>query len=214
MGLSHAFGPPVGHQAGIDLIRAAVDRGVTFFDTAQMYGPFTNEELVGQALAPVRDQVVIATKFGFGFDGTRTTGLNSKPEHITATIEDLAAATANRPDRPAVPAPRRPPVPIEDVAGTVQDLIQSGKVAHFGLSEAGVEVIRRGHAVQPVTALQSEYSRRSTAWTRTSPRPTSSSRPRICGKSPPPPTGSTSRATATPKACNGGSTADHRKRPL
>jgi len=158
MGLSHAFGPPVDHQAGIDLIRGAVDRGVTFFDTAQMYGPFTNEELVGEALAPVRDQVVIATKFGFGFDGTRNTGLNSKPEHITATVDDSLRRL--RTDRIDLLYQHRvdPEVPIEDVAGTVKDLIDAGKVGHFGLSEAGVEVIRRAHAVQPVTALQSEYS--------------------------------------------------------
>jgi aryl-alcohol dehydrogenase-like predicted oxidoreductase len=158
MGLSHGFGPPVDHQDGIDLIRAATDRGVTLFDTAQIYGPFTNEELVGQALAPVRDQVVIATKFGFAFDGDRSTGLNSRPEHIKATVEDslrrlgvdhIDLLYQHRVD---------PDVPIEDVAGTVKDLIAAGKVAHFGLSEAGVDVIRRAHAVQPVTALQSEYS--------------------------------------------------------
>jgi aryl-alcohol dehydrogenase-like predicted oxidoreductase len=158
MGLSHAFGPPVDQQAGIDLIRAAVDRGVTFFDTAQMYGPFANEVLVGQALAPVRDRVVIATKFGFGFDGDRTTGLNSRPEHIKATVEDSLRRLGV--DRIDLLYQHRvdPDVPIEDVAGTVRELIEAGKVAHFGLSEAGVEVIRRAHAVQPVTALQSEYS--------------------------------------------------------
>jgi aryl-alcohol dehydrogenase-like predicted oxidoreductase len=158
MGLSHAFGPPVDQQAGIDLIRAAVDRGVTFFDTAQMYGPFANEVLVGQALAPVRDRVVIATKFGFGFDGDRTTGLNSRPEHIKATVEDSLRRLGV--DRIDLLYQHRvdPDVPIEDVAGTVKELIEAGKVAHFGLSEAGVEVIRRAHAVQPVTALQSEYS--------------------------------------------------------
>src|SRR6266542_4000076 len=158
MGLSHGFGPPVDHQDGINLIRAAVDRGVTFFDTAQMYGPFTNEELVGQALAPVREQVVIATKFGFAFDGDRSTGLNSRPEHIKATVEDSLRRLGV--DRIDLLYQHRvdPDVPIEDVAGTVKDLIAAGKVAHFGLSEAGVEVIRRAHAVQPVTALQSEYS--------------------------------------------------------
>jgi aryl-alcohol dehydrogenase-like predicted oxidoreductase len=158
MGLSHAFGPPVDQQTGIGLIRAAVDSGVTFFDTAQMYGPFTNEELVGRALAPVRDQVKIATKFGFGFEGTRNTGLNSRPEHIKATVEDSLRRLGT--DRIDLLYQHRvdPDVPIEDVAGTVKDLIQAGKVAHFGLSEAGVEVIRHAHAVQPVTALQSEYS--------------------------------------------------------
>jgi aryl-alcohol dehydrogenase-like predicted oxidoreductase len=158
MGLSHAFGPPVNHQDGVDLIRAAVDRGVTFFDTAQMYGPFTNEELVGEALASVRDQVVIATKFGFGFEGTRNTGLNSKPEHIKATVDDSLRRL--RTDRIDLLYQHRvdPEVPIEDVAGAVKDLIRAGKVGHFGLSEAGVEVIRRAHAVQTVTALQSEYS--------------------------------------------------------
>jgi aryl-alcohol dehydrogenase-like predicted oxidoreductase len=158
MGLSHGFGPPVDHQHGIDLIRAAVDRGVTFFDTAQMYGPFTNEKLVGEALAPVREQVVIATKFGFGFDGDRTTGLNSRPEHIKATVEDSMRRLGV--DRIDLLYQHRvdPDVPIEDVAGTVKELIDAGKVAHFGLSEAGVDVIRRAHAAQPVTALQSEYS--------------------------------------------------------
>ena len=158
MGLSHAFGPPVDHQTGIDLIRAAVDRGVTFFDTAQMYGPFTNEELVGEALAPFRDQVVIATKFGFGFDGARNTGLNSKPDHIKATVDDSLRRL--RTDRIDLLYQHRvdPEVPIEEVAGAVHDLVDAGKVAHFGLSEAGVDVIRRAHAVQPVTALQSEYS--------------------------------------------------------
>lgn len=158
MGLSHGYGPPVSHQDGIALIRAAVDRGVTFFDTAQVYGPFTNEELVGQALAPVRDEVIIATKFGFSFDGTRSSGLDSRPEHIRATVEDslrrlgvdsIDLLYQHRVD---------PDVPIEEVAGAVKELIETGKVKHFGLSEAGVDVIRRAHAVQPVTALQSEYS--------------------------------------------------------
>ena len=158
MGLSHGYGPAVGQQDGIALIRAAVDLGITFFDTAQVYGPFTNEELVGEALAPVREQVVIATKFGFSFDGSRSTGLDSRPEHIRATVEDslrrlgvgkIDLLYQHRVD---------PDVPIEEVAGAVKDLIAAGKVGHFGLSEAGVDVIRRAHAVQPVTALQSEYS--------------------------------------------------------
>lgn len=158
MGLSHGYGPAVDNQDGIALIRAAVDRGVTFFDTAQVYGPFTNEELVGQALAPVRDEVVIATKFGFSFDGSRSTGLDSRPEHIRATVEDslrrlgvdsIDLLYQHRVD---------PDVPIEDVAGAVKGLVEAGKVKHFGLSEAGVDIIRRAHAVQPVTALQSEYS--------------------------------------------------------
>jgi aryl-alcohol dehydrogenase-like predicted oxidoreductase len=158
MGLSHGFGPPVDHQDGVALIRAAADHGVTFFDTAQMYGPFTNEELVGQALAPVREQVVIATKFGFAFDGNRTTGLNSRPNHIKATVEDSLRRL--RVDHIDLLYQHRvdPEVPIEDVAGTVKDLIAAGKVGYFGLSEAGVDVIRRAHSVQPVTALQSEYS--------------------------------------------------------
>ncbi|MFI9832841.1 aldo/keto reductase [Streptomyces sp. NPDC051913] len=158
MGLSHGYGPAVDDKDGIALIRAAVDQGVTFFDTAQVYGPFTNEELVGQALAPVRDDVVIATKFGFSYDGSRSTGLDSRPEHIRATVEDslrrlgvdsIDLLYQHRVD---------PDVPIEDAAGAVKDLIEAGKVKHFGLSEAGVDVIRRAHAVQPVTALQSEYS--------------------------------------------------------
>ncbi|MGW0580406.1 aldo/keto reductase [Streptomyces sp. NPDC002920] len=158
MGLSHGYGTAVDNQDGIALIRAAVDQGVTFFDTAQVYGPFTNEELVGQALAPVRDEVVIATKFGFSYDGSRSTGLDSRPEHIRATVEDslrrlgvdsIDLLYQHRVD---------PNVPIEDVAGAVKGLIEAGKVKHFGLSEAGVDIIRRAHAVQPVTALQSEYS--------------------------------------------------------
>jgi aryl-alcohol dehydrogenase-like predicted oxidoreductase len=158
MGLSHGYGPAVGQQDGIALIRAAVDLGITFFDTAQVYGPFTNEELVGEALAPVCEQVVIATKFGFSFDGSRSTGLDSRPEHIRATVEDslrrlgvgkIDLLYQHRVD---------PDVPIEEVAGAVKELIAAGKVGHFGLSEAGVDVIRRAHAVQPVTALQSEYS--------------------------------------------------------
>jgi len=158
MGLSHGYGAAVDQHDGIDLIRAAVDLGVTFFDTAQVYGPFTNEQLVGKALAPVRDQVVIATKFGFAFDDDKRTGLNSRPEHIKATVE----ASLHRLDLDSIDLLYQhrvdPDVPIEEVAGAVKDLITAGKVKHFGLSEAGVDVIRRAHAVQPVTALQSEYS--------------------------------------------------------
>ncbi len=158
MGLSFAYGPPVDKQAGIALIRAAVERGVTFFDTAEVYGPFTNEALVGEALAPFRGQVVIATKFGFSFlpDGQR--GLDSRPAHIRevadASLKRLQVETIDLFYQHRVD----PNVPIEDVAGTVKDLIREGKVKHFGLSEAGVQTIRRAHAVQPVTALQSEYS--------------------------------------------------------
>jgi aryl-alcohol dehydrogenase-like predicted oxidoreductase len=158
MGLSHAYGLDVGEQDGLTVIRAAVDLGITFFDTAQVYGPFTNEELVGKALADVRDQVVIATKFGFSFDGNSSTGLDSRPQHIRATVEDSLRRLNT--DRIDLLYQHRvdPDVPIEDVAGAVKDLIDAGKVGHFGLSEAGVDVIRRAHAVQPVTALQSEYS--------------------------------------------------------
>src|SRR5271166_252822 len=161
MGLSHAYGPPVDKQAGVALIRTAVERGVTFFDTAEVYGPFTNEELVGEALAPVRDAVVIATKFGFDVDpatAERRGGLNSRPEHIKAVAE--ASLKRLRTDRIDLFYQHRvdPNVPIEDVAGAVKGLIRQGKVKHFGLSEAGVRTIRRAHAVQPVTALQSEYS--------------------------------------------------------
>ena len=160
MGLSHGYGPPVAKQQGIALIRAAADRGVTFFDTAEVYGPYTNEELVGEALAPVRDRVVIATKFGFDIDpATRQQrGLNSRPEHIRAVAE--ASLKRLRTDRIDLLYQHRvdPAVPMEDVAGTVKDLIREGKVKHFGLSEAGAPSIRRAHAVQPVTALQSEYS--------------------------------------------------------
>jgi aryl-alcohol dehydrogenase-like predicted oxidoreductase len=159
MGLSFGYGPPVDEQAGIDLIRAAVDLGVTFFDTAEVYGAYTNEELVGKALAPVRDRVVIATKFGFKIDAQgKQAGLDSRPEHI----KDVAEASLKRlrSDRIDLLYQHRvdPNVPIEDVAGAVKELIQVGKVQHFGLSEAGVKIIRRAHAVQPVTALQSEYS--------------------------------------------------------
>jgi aryl-alcohol dehydrogenase-like predicted oxidoreductase len=156
MGLSHSFGPATDKQEAITLIRSAVERGVTFFDTAQVYGPFTNEELVGEALAPVRDQVVIATKFGFDFSGKD--GLNSRHEYIKQMVEDslkrLRIETIDLLYQHRVD----PDVPIEEVAGTVKELIQEGKVRHFGLSEAGVRNIRRAHAVQPVTALQSEYS--------------------------------------------------------
>jgi aryl-alcohol dehydrogenase-like predicted oxidoreductase len=158
MGLSFGYGPPVDKQAGVALIRAAVERGVTFFDTAEAYGPFTNEELVGEALAPFRGQVVIATKFGFKFDAGRQSGLDSRPAHI----KEVADASLERLKVDAIDLFYQhrvdPNVPIEDVAGAVKDLIQQGKVRHFGLSEAGVQTIRRAHAVQPVTALQSEYS--------------------------------------------------------
>jgi aryl-alcohol dehydrogenase-like predicted oxidoreductase len=170
MGMSFSYGPPKDKQEMTALLRAAVERGVTFFDTAEVYGPFINEELVGEALAPVRKQVVIATKFGFDLDpkldprGMKgAPGLNSRPEHIKQAAEGslkrlkvdvIDLLYQHRVD---------PNVPIEDVAGAVKELIQQGKVKHFGLSEAGVQTIRRAHAVQPVTALQSEYS----LWTRT-----------------------------------------------
>ena len=157
MGLSFGYGPAAGTQEAIELIRAAVERGVTFFDTAEAYGPFTNEELVGEALAPVRDQVVIATKFGFK-DGDAQAGVDSRPEHIREVAE--ASLKRLKIDRIDLFYQHRvdPDVPIEEVAGAVKDLIQEGKVKHFGLSEAGVQTIRRAHTVQPVTALQSEYS--------------------------------------------------------
>ena len=157
MGLSYGYGPAVDKQAGITLIRAAVERGVTFFDTAEAYGPFTNEELLGQALAPFRDRVVIATKFGFK-DGVSTAGLDSRPARIKAVAE--ASLQRLKTDHIDLFYQHRvdPGVPIEDVAGAVSDLIRAGKVRHFGLSEAGVQSIRRAHAVQPVTAVQSEYS--------------------------------------------------------
>jgi aryl-alcohol dehydrogenase-like predicted oxidoreductase len=157
MGLSFGYGPAVEKQDGISLIRAAVERGVTFFDTAEAYGPFTNEELVGEALAPFRDQVVIATKFGFS-DGDSTAGLDSRPERIRQVAE--ASLKRLRTDRIDLFYQHRvdPDVPIEDVAGTVKDLMREGKVKHFGMSEAGVPSIRRASAVQSVTALQSEYS--------------------------------------------------------
>jgi aryl-alcohol dehydrogenase-like predicted oxidoreductase len=160
MGLSFGYGPAVDKQQGISLIRAAVERGVTFFDTAEVYGPFTNEELVGEALAPFRDQVVIATKFGFKIDPItgKQAGLDSSPQHIKEVAE--ASLKRLRADVIDLFYQHRvdPNVPIEDVAGAVKDLIQQGKVKHFGLSEAGAQTIRRAHAVQPVAALQSEYS--------------------------------------------------------
>lgn len=159
MGLSHGYGPATDKQEGIKLIRNAVERGVTFFDTAEVYGPFTNEQLVGEALAPFRDDVVIATKFGFNIGAAGTDRpLDSRPEHI----KEVADASLKRLGTDVIDLFYQhrvdPDVPIEDVAGTVRDLIQAGKVKHFGLSEAGVETIRRAHAVQPVAALQSEYS--------------------------------------------------------
>ena len=158
MSMSFGYGPPADRHAMIALIRTAVDRGVTFFDTAEAYGPFTNEELVGEALAPVRHQVAIATKFGFRFEGGKQSGLDSRPAHI----REVAEASLKRLKVDAIDLFYQhrvdPNVPIEDVAATVKVLIQEGKVKHFGLSEAGVHTIRRAHAVQPVTALQSEYS--------------------------------------------------------
>ncbi|CAB3744473.1 aldo/keto reductase [Paraburkholderia rhynchosiae] len=161
MGLSHAYGSAVDTDAGIALIRSAVERGVTFFDTAEAYGPFTNEDLVGEALEPFRNDVVIATKFGFDIDlntGERLSGTNSRPEHI----REVAEASLKRLRVEAIDLFYQhrvdPAVPIEDVAGTVKDLIAEGKVKHFGLSEASAQTIRRAHAVQPVAALQSEYS--------------------------------------------------------
>ncbi len=157
MGMTHGYGPPADREKMIALLRAAVERGVTFFDTAQIYGPFANEELVGEALAPLREQVVIATKFGFTNDPAQQV-VDSRPEHIKQSVEgslkrlrveSIDLLYQHRVD---------PNVPIEDVAGAVKELIREGKVKHFGLSEAGVQTIRRAHAVQPVTALQSEYS--------------------------------------------------------
>ncbi|MGP8201059.1 MAG: aldo/keto reductase [Limisphaerales bacterium] len=167
MGMSFSYGPPKDIKEMTALLRAAVDRGVTFFDTAEVYGPFTNEDLVGQALAPFRKQVVIATKFGFDLSGSDNRpgapGLNSRPEHIKKAVEGslkwLKVGTIDLLYQHRVD----PNVPIEDVAGAVKELIHAGKVKHFGLSEAGVKTIRRAHAVQPLTALQSEYS----LWTRT-----------------------------------------------
>ena len=159
MGLSFGYGPAVDKQQGIAVIRAAVERGVTFFDTAEVYGAYTNEELVGEALAPFHDHVAVATKFGFKIDENgKQAGLNSRPEHI----KEVAEASLKRLKREVIDLFYQhrvdPSVPIEEVAGAVKELIQQGKVKHFGLSEAGVQVIRRAHAVQPVTALQSEYS--------------------------------------------------------
>lgn len=158
MGLSFAYGPAVSKQDGISLIRAAVERGVTFFDTAEIYGPFTNEELVGEALAPFRKDVVIATKFGFHIENGKPVGLNSRPEHI----KQVAEASLKRLKTEVIDLLYQhrvdEKVPIEDVAGAVKELIQQGKVKHFGLSEAGVQTIRRAHKVQPVTALQTEFS--------------------------------------------------------
>ena len=159
MGLSHGYGPATDRQTAIALIRAAVDRGVKLFDTAEVYGPFLNEDVVGEALAPVRDQVVIATKFGFTFgDDGKQQILNSRPAHIRWAVE--GSLKRLRTDVIDLLYQHRgdPEVPIEDVAGTVKDLIAEGKVTHFGLSEAGAQTIRRAHGVQPVTALQSEYS--------------------------------------------------------
>ena len=159
MGLSQSYLPVPTRDEGISLLRAAVDRGVTFFDTAEVYGPFSNEQIVGDALAPVRDQVVIATKFGFAFDDNgRQTGLSSRPDHVKAAVDGslrrlgvdhIDLLYQHRVD---------PAVPIEDTAGAVRDLIDAGKVGHFGMSEAAPHTVRRAHAVQPVTALQSEYS--------------------------------------------------------
>lgn len=164
MGMSFGYGPAKDKQQMIPVIRAAVERGVTFFDTAEVYGPFINEELVGEALAPFRGQVVIATKFGFKLDPNtgKQAGLDSRPEHI----KEVAEASLKRLKVEAIDLLYQhrvdPEVPIEDVAGAVKDLIREGKVRHFGLSEAGVKTIRRAHAIQPVTAIQSEYS----LWTR------------------------------------------------
>jgi aryl-alcohol dehydrogenase-like predicted oxidoreductase len=160
MGMSFGYGPPGDKQQMISVIRAAVDRGVTFFDTAEVYGPYTNEELVGEALAPFRDRVMIAIKFGFKLDPTtgKQAGLDSRPEHI----QEVAEASLKRLKTDVIDLFYQhrvdPNVPIEDVAGAVKELIQQGKVKHFGLSEAGVKTIRRAHSVQPVSALQSEYS--------------------------------------------------------
>ena len=158
MGISQSYGRPSSREDGIAIIRAAVERGVTFFDTAEVYGPYTNEDLVGEALEPVRDQVVIATKFGFNIEQGKMAGLNSRPAHIREVAD--ASLKRLRTDRIDLFYQHRvdPDVPIEDVAGAVKDLIGAGKVKHFGMSEAGAQTIRRAHAVQPVSALQSEYS--------------------------------------------------------
>jgi len=158
MGISQSYGRPLGRSEGIAIIRAAVDAGVTFFDTAEVYGPYTNEDLVGEALEPVRDQVVVATKFGFNIENGKMVGLNSRPAHIRAAAD--ASLKRLRTDRIDLLYQHRvdPSVPIEDVAGAVKELIQEGKVRHFGMSEAAAHTIRRAHAVQPVAAVQSEYS--------------------------------------------------------
>jgi pyridoxine 4-dehydrogenase len=158
MGISFGYGPATTHDDGVAIIRAAFEAGVTFFDTAEAYGPFANEELVGDALGPVRDQVVIATKFGFTFEDGKPGGLDSRPAHVREVAE--ASLKRLKTDRIDLFYQHRvdPEVPIEDVAGAIKDLIREGKVRHFGLSEAGVNTIRRAHAVQPVAALQSEYS--------------------------------------------------------
>ena len=159
MGLSSSYGPATDRQQAIAVIRAAFERGVTLFDTAQVYGPFANEELVGEAVAPFRNQVAIATKFGFRFDANaKETGLNSRPEHIRQMTEDSLRRLGVEAIDLYYQHRVDPSVPIEDVAGAVKDLIQQGKVKYFGLSEPGVQTIRRAHAVQPVTAIQSEYS--------------------------------------------------------
>lgn len=159
MGLSFGYGPATDTRQAVELIRAAVERGVTFFDTAEVYGPYLNEEVVGEALKPFRDQVVIATKFGFTFGAdNKQQGLSSRPEHIRTAVEGSLSRLKTDVIDLLYQHRVDPDVPIEDVAGTVKDLIAEGKVKHFGLSEAGVQTIRRAHAVQPVTALQSEYS--------------------------------------------------------
>ena len=158
MGLSFGLGPATDRSAAVALIRAAVERGVTLFDTAQVYGPFTNEEVVGEALAPFRGDVVIATKFGFNYVDGKSSGLDSRPEYIRQTTEDSLRRLRVESIDLLYQHRVDPNVPIEDVAGAVKELIAEGKVKHFGLSEAGVRTIRRAHAVQPVTALQSEYS--------------------------------------------------------
>ena len=159
MGMSHSYAPFPDKQEMIAMIRAAVERGITFFDTAEVYGPFTNEELVGEALAPLRDQVVIATKFGFKFGPNgESMGVDSRPEHIKQAAEGSLKRLKTGVIDLYYQHRVDPNVPIEDVAGAVKDLIKEGKVRHFGLSEAGVQTIRRAHAVQPVTALQNEYS--------------------------------------------------------
>src|SRR5271163_2100224 len=162
MGMSFSYGPPKDKQQMIALLRAAVERGITFFDTAEVYGPFLNEDLVGEALAPFRKQLVIATKFGFDLSGSDhrpgAAGLNSRPAHIKQAVEGSLKRLKTETIDLLYQHRVDPDVPIEDVAGAVKELIEAGKVKHFGLSEAGVKTIRRAHAVQPVTALQSEYS--------------------------------------------------------